>query len=410
MPGILDAEKIREDFPIFRRKFNGRSLIYLDNAATTQKPRQVIDAVKRFYEEVNANPHRGVYSPAVEATEAYEEARRKVARMINADSHEIIFVRNATDALNLAALMLSEKLGKGDSILMTEMEHHSNLVPWQLEARRRGLKLKFIPFDAEGYLDLREADRLATPDVRVIAFTHASNVLGTITPVDELVGLACEIGAYTVLDAAQSVPHMKVDVRSLGVDFMAFSGHKMLGPTGVGVLYCRDDVLGEVEPFFGGGEAVSEVGFLSVSWREAPWRFEPGTPNTAGVIGLGAAVDYLGRLGMERVRGHEVELTSYAMKLMEEVEGLTVYGPPKPEDRAGIISFNLGDIHPHDLAAYLDQRAICIRAGHHCAMPLHEKLGVPATARASFYIYNTVTEINSFVESLEEAVKLFKPC
>lgn len=407
MCSLFNPLKIREDFPILKKTFNGKPLIYLDNAATTQKPRQVIEAVKRFYEEFNANPHRGIYSLSLETTRVYEEARRKIARLINAGEDEVIFTRNTTDALNLAARMVLKKMGKGDAVVLTEMEHHSNLVPWQIISKERELEMSFIPFDENGYLDLHEAERLINDRVKAVALVHASNVLGTINPVEKIAAMAREVGAYTIVDAAQSVPHMPVDVKRLGVDFLAFSGHKMLGPMGVGVLYGRREVLEELEPVFGGGEAISEVRLRETRWRPPPWKFEPGTPNAAGVVGLAAAVDYLDSIGMENVRRHDIHLLRKAFKEMEEIRDVKIYGPLKPEDRAGLIAFNLSDIHPHDLASYLDQHGICIRAGHHCAMPLHERLGVPATARASFYIYNTEEEVDALAEALRNALEFF---
>lgn len=401
----LDPHRIRQDFPIFQ---NNKNLIYLDSTATSQKPAQVIEAVAEFYKKINANVHRGVYEISVEATEAYENARKKVAEFIGArSSREIVFVRNTTEALNLAAYSLGlHRVKPGGKIVLTTMEHHSNIVPWQLIAKINRLKIEYIPFDDQGYLDLSEADR-KLKDADIFSFTHASNVLGTINDAKMLCRIAHEHGALAIVDAAQSVPHMPVNVQEMGCDLLAFSGHKMLGPTGIGVLFGRRELLEEMEPFQGGGEMIKEVYLDHSLWNDVPWKFEAGTPNIAGAIGLGAAVDYLRRIGMENVREHEHRLTAKALEIMSEIRHAKVYGPENPLHRCGLVSFNLADIHPHDLATYLDKHGICVRAGHHCAMPIHTHLGISATTRASFYIYNTEEELEIFREALLQALKVF---
>jgi len=406
----LDVHLIRKDFPIFQRTVRGKPLVYLDSAATSQKPRQVIEAIRRFYEEYNANVHRGVYQISIEATEAFEAARKKVARLINARSHrEIVFVRGTTEALNLVAYGWAKRnLRRGDTVLLTEMEHHSNLVPWQLVAKENGLKLSFVPFRTDGTLDTESLEDHANRNTKLFSFTYASNVLGTINDAVSMTKFAHEQGALAVVDGAQAVPHMRVDVQELGCDFLAFSGHKMLGPMGVGVLYGRQELLDEMEPFMGGGEMISEVHLDGSSWKVAPWRFEAGTPDVSGAIGLGAAVDYLSAVGLDAVRAHEESLTEYALTLLSELRWVTIYGPRDHRKRCGLIAFTLGDIHPHDLASFLNEEGICVRAGHHCAMPIHTKLGLSATTRASFYLYNTPEEIDILVGALRKAAKTFK--
>ncbi|HID05301.1 MAG TPA: cysteine desulfurase [Candidatus Caldiarchaeum subterraneum] len=406
---LLNVDEIRGDFPIFSRQVGGRPLIYLDSAATSQRPRQVVEAVRRYYEEYNSNVHRGVYSISVEATEEYERARRKISRFINAKSErEVVFVRGTTEALNLVAYAWAlRKLRKGDKILLTEMEHHSNIVPWQLIAQHTGAEINYIPFNRyDGKLELDKLDRYK--DFKILSFTYASNVLGTINDAKRLVKYAHENNALAVIDAAQAVPHMRVDVQEIGCDFLAFSGHKMLGPTGIGVLYGRRELLEEMQPFMGGGEMIREVHLSHSTWNEVPWKFEAGTPNVAGAIGLGAAVDYLERIGMERIREHEESLTKHALDEFEKIKGMRIYGPLEAGERAGLIAFNVADIHAHDLATLLDEDGICVRAGHHCAMPIHTKLETPATTRASFYLYNTHEEIERLTESIKKAAKKFK--
>ncbi|MDW8084258.1 MAG: cysteine desulfurase [Candidatus Caldarchaeum sp.] len=402
----FDPNIIRKDFPVFD---NQKNLIYFDSTATSQKPIQVIEAIADFYRRYNANVHRGVYSVSVEATEAYEKSRRKVAEFINAGtSREIVFVRNTTEALNLVAYSVGlNRMKKGGKIVLTMMEHHSNIVPWQLVSKMMNHKIEYIPFDQDGYLDLSNADKMLK-DASVFSFVHASNVLGTVNDAKYLCKLAHEHGALAVVDAAQSVPHMPVDVKDIGCDFLAFSGHKMLGPTGVGVLYGKFELLDELEPFMGGGEMIKEVNLDHSVWNDVPWKFEAGTPHIAGAVGLGAAVDYLRNLGMENVQRHEQEMTAKALELLMSLKQVKIYGPENPKHRCGLVAFNLGDIHPHDLATFLDQHRICVRAGHHCAMPIHTRLGLSATTRASFYVYNTPEELDVFHEVLKKAVKFFR--
>jgi cysteine desulfurase/selenocysteine lyase len=407
---MFDPLIIRDDFPILRREVNGRRLIYLDNAATTQKPKQVIDAIKNYYENFNANVHRGVYKLSVESTELYENARRLIADFVGAKSwREIIFTRNTTEGINLVAYAYAlHNLREGESIVLTEMEHHSNIVPWQNIARIKKAKIQYLPTTNDGYLRIDLTDKYLK-DASIFSFTHASNVLGTINPVNELVKTAKEYGAITVIDGAQSVPHMPVNVSSIGADFYAFSGHKMLGPLGIGVLYADRRLLEEMNPFLGGGEMIREVSFEKSSWNEVPWKFEAGTPSVADAVGLAEAVKYLNKLGMTNVRSHELKITLYAYQSMMEVPKIRLLGPEDSEARTGLISFTLADIHPHDLADFLDKKyGIAIRAGHHCAMPIHTKLGLTATARCSFYVYNSLDEIDVFVAGLKDALRVFK--
>ncbi len=404
------GSKIREDFPILKRLVRGKPFVYLDSAATTQKPIQVIEAIKNYYEMFNANVHRGIYSIAEEATVAYEKAREKVAHFINARSpREIVFTRNATEAINLVMYSWGlSNVRRRDVLLTTEMEHHSNLLPWQTLSKLKGATLKFIGFNEDGFLKLEEFDKYKNKSVKLFAFTFASNVLGTINQVRELVKYAKKMGAVTIVDAAQAVPHMPVDVQQLDCDFMVFSGHKMLGPMGIGVLYGKERLLEEMKPFMVGGEMVKAVSFESSEWNDIPWKFEAGTPNVEGAIGLAAAIDYLQRLGMDTVRKHEVKLTEHALDALTRVDGITYYGPSSPEQRCGLISFNLKGIHPHDLAMFLDNEGIAIRAGHHCAMLLHNRLGITASARVSFYIYNIPSEIDLLVNNLEKIKKMLE--
>ncbi len=406
---MLDTARIRADFPILHQVVNGRPLVYLDNAATSQKPRVVIETLVDYYSRYNANVHRGVHTLGDRATEAYEGARAKVARFINAPGPEtIIFVRNTTEGLNLVAYTWGRAhLRPGDEIVTTIMEHHSNLVPWQILAREKEAVLRFVGLTPAGELDMEDFARQLTPRTRIVAVTMASNVLGTITPVAEIVRQAHAVGAITVIDAAQAAPHLPIDVQALDCDFLAFSGHKMLGPTGIGVLYGRREHLERMPPFLGGGSMIRDVQLTTATWNDPPWKFEAGTPNIADAIGLGAAVDYLSALGMENVRAHEVALTAYALAALSQVEDLAIYGPPDPQRRTGVISFNLADIHAHDVGTILDQEGIAIRAGHHCCKPLMRHLGVAATARASFYIYNTREEVDRLVAALIRAKELF---
>lgn len=406
MPVALDVHRIRKEFPLLAQQVNGKPLVYLDNAATSQKPRQVIDAVKQFYERDNANVHRALYQLGERATQAYEGARQKVARFIGArDWRSVIFTKGATEAINLVAYAWGRhNLGPGDEVLITEMEHHSNIVPWQLLARDTGATLKHIPLADDHALDMDAARQLVTPRTKLVCTVHQSNVFGTVNPVKELAEMAHKVGALMLLDCAQSVPHFKVDVEDLDCDFMAFSGHKMLGPTGVGVLYGKTALLESMEPFLGGGEMIRTVTMEQATWNDIPWKFEAGTPNIAQAIGLGAAVDYLSEMGMDRIRDYIDELTSYGQERLSALPGVTLYGH-RPTSSA-VLPFNIESIHPHDVAQVLDQEGIAIRAGHHCAQPLMHRLDVPATCRASFYFYNTFEEIDRLVEGLKAAQSL----
>jgi cysteine desulfurase/selenocysteine lyase len=405
----LDVQRVRADFPILEREINGRQLVFLDSAASSEKPNQVIEAVADYYRTTHANVHRGIYRLSEEATDAYENARGRVARFINADSpKEIIFTRNATESINLVAQAWGRaNLRPGDEILLTEMEHHANLVPWQMIAQEKDVRLRFIPITEDGRLDLGGLDDLLTARTRIVAFTQASNVLGTLTPVRRIVDAAHAAGALALVDGAQGAPHMPVDVQALNCDFYAFSSHKMCGPTGVGVLWGRRALLEEMPPFLGGGEMIRRVELERSEWAELPQKFEAGTPAIAQAIGLGVAVEYLRELRMEAVRAHEKEITAYALDRLMEVPGLTLFGPTDVEARGGVASFALAEAHPHDIATILDGEAIAVRAGHHCAMPLHRRLQVPATTRASFYIYNTLEEVDYLVEALYKVKHIF---
>jgi cysteine desulfurase/selenocysteine lyase len=404
----LDARAIRAQFPIFRAP-RERPLCYLDSAATSQKPDAVLEAMDRYYATCNSNIHRGIYAIAEQATAAYEDARRRVAAFVNALSpRELIFTRNSTEAINLVAYAWGRSQTRpGDAIVLTEMEHHSNLVPWQMLAQERGLELRFIPVTGGGELDLEPLPGLlADGRVKLVGVVHLSNVLGTVNPVAEIARQARAAGALTLLDASQSVPHCPVDVQALGCDFMAFTSHKMLGPTGIGALWGRRDLLESMPPFLGGGEMIREVGLRESKWNELPWKFEAGTMAIAEAIGFGAAVDYLGALGMDRVFAHDRELAASTMERLREVPELTVLGPPA-DRRGGVIAFTLDGLHPHDVATVLDAEGVAVRAGHHCAMPLHEKLAVPASARASFHCYTVPEEIDALIRGLHRARKVF---
>ena len=404
-----DVAAIRRDFPILDRTVRGKKLVYLDNAATSQKPQAVIDAISDYYRNYNANVHRGIHTLSDEATDAYEQARLKVARFIKAKSPRgVVFVRSTTEALNLVAdAWARRELKPGDEILLSRMEHHSNLIPWQLVARDTGAKLRFISLKPDGTMNLSNLDELINDRTRLVSVSHMSNVLGTVNPVRELADAAHARGALMVVDGAQSVPHMPVDVEELGCDFLAFSGHKMLGPTGIGVLYGRESILESMEPYQGGGNMIMEVSCDTATWNEIPYKFEAGTPNVAGTIGLGAAIDYLNQLGMDRVRQHEHELTGYALGRFEELKDVLVFGPRDVENRGGVISFNFLDVHAHDVGTVLDQEGVAIRAGHHCCQPLMRWLDVAATARASFYLYNTNEEVDVLIGSLKKAKEMF---
>ena len=405
---VLDIAAIRADFPILSRQVHGRPLVYLDNAATTQKPRQVIDALVDYYSNTNANIHRGLHTLAEEATAAYELTRQKTADFIGAASpREVVFTRNTTESLNLLAYTLGARLRPGDEIILSALEHHSNLVPWQLVTQRSGARLRFIELDADGEFDIDQARTLFNQRTRIVSIAHMSNVLGTIAPVAELSEMAHAVDATMIIDAAQSVPHLPLDVASLGADFAAFSAHKMLGPTGVGVLWGRQELLADLDPFLGGGEMISVVNREESSWAALPHKFEAGTPNIADVVAFGAALDYLSAVGMQTVREHDHALTAYAMDRLAAIEGLEIYGPADAERRGAVVAFNYADIHSHDIATILDRGGVAVRAGHHCAQPLMRTLAVPATARASFYIYNEMFEIDALVDGLREAGERF---
>jgi len=405
----VDFEAIRRQFPIFDRKVHGKPLIYLDSTATTQKPTAVLDALERYYRTFNANIHRGVYLIAEEATREYEDVRAKVARFLNAASHrEIVFTRGTTESVNLVAHGWGRKfVGQGDVVLLTEMEHHSNLVPWQLLAQDRGATLRFIPIDDHGRLDLTNLDRLLEGPVRIVSLAHVSNVLGTINPVADVIRRAHAVGARVMLDAAQSVPHMPVDVRALDCDFLALSGHKMLGPTGIGVLYGKREALESMNPFLGGGEMIREVRLEGSTWNDVPFRFEAGTMNIADTIAFGATIDYLEGIGMANVEAHGRELVLETFRVLGAIPGVTIYGPPVSEPRGAIVSFTVDDIHAHDVAAVLDRDGVAVRAGHHCAMPLHAKLGIAASTRASFHVYNSTSDIERLGDGIRKAKQLF---
>ena len=404
---MYDVDKVRRDFPILERRIGDKKLVYLDNAATSQKPRRVIQSLTEYYEDHNANIHRGVHRLAEEATAAYEEARRKMARFLGASEvRGLIFTRGTTESINLVAYAWGRKfLREGDEVVLTEAEHHSNLVPWQLAARATGASLRFIPILDDGTLDMQEARRLIGARTKLVGCIHASNVLATINPVERLAELAHENDALMLVDGAQSAPHLPVDVEELGCDFFACSGHKMLGPTGVGVLWGRPEILEEMDPFLGGGEMIREVHLDNSTWNDLPYKFEAGTMNVAQAVGLGAATDYLDELGMQNVREHERRLGEYAYRRLSEIQGITLYGPER--DRTGLVSFSLPDVHPHDLSQLLDEEGIAIRSGHHCAQPLMRRLGVAATSRASFYLYNTEEEVDVLVEALVRARDFF---
>ena len=398
---MINVHQVRQDFPIFHRG-DPHPLVYLDSAATSQKPIQVIEAEARFYREWNANVRRGIYHLAYEATQRYEEARARLAEFIGAKPDEVIFTRGTTEALNLAAFCLGEtRVQRGDRILVTEMEHHANLLPWQLLAQRKGAELLAVGIDSQGRLDLEDFRKKLNTKTKVVALAHVSNVLGTINPVVEVAEAAHKVGAVVVVDAAQSVPHMPVKVADLGCDILAFSGHKMLGPTGIGVLWAKTALLEEFPPFLVGGEMIREVWIDRATWADPPAKFEAGTPPIAQAIGLAAAVDYLQALGMSEVWAHGRELTGLALEGLLRREFVEVYGPKSQDERGALVAFNLKGLHPHDVATLLDQEGICIRAGHHCAQPLHRRLGIPASCRASFYVYNTKEEVELFLSALD---------
>ncbi|NDB45849.1 MAG: cysteine desulfurase [Nitrososphaeria archaeon] len=412
MQTAISVDQIRKDFPILQRKVrNDKNLVYLDNAATTQKPIQVINAITDFYTNHNSNIHRAVHALAEEATEAYEMTRDKIAKFLNIkDRQEIVFVRGTTEAINLVAYAWGRQtIKEGDIIVTTEYEHHSNIVPWQLLTQEKKAKLEYIAINDHGELILDQLDQyLATGKVKLVAVSQMSNVLGTITDVAAVIAKCKKAGVRVLIDGAQSVPHMKVDLDSLGCDFFAFSGHKMLGPTGVGVLWAKKELLEQMAPFHGGGDMIREVHKYETTWNDLPYKFEAGTPNIADVIGFAAAIDYLNNIGMDYVRAHEIEITKYALDRLSAIPGIKLYGTSDMSKRGGVISFNFADIHPHDLATIIDEDGIAIRSGHHCAQVLMEKLDIAATSRASFYIYNTKEEVDVLINSLSRAARLFK--
>jgi len=406
----LDVEKIRRDFPILSRTVRGKPLVYLDSAATTQKPASVIEALSRFYRECNSNIHRGVHALAEEAEAHVDETRRKTAEFIGAAStNSIIFTRNTTESINLVAYAWGRKfLREGDEVLLTELEHHSNLIPWQMLAREKGVSLRFVPIEEDGSVTVEAARRSFTPRTKLFAFTAMSNALGTIVPVKEYAALAREHGAVSLVDGAQWVPHLKTDVRELGCDFLAFSAHKMLGPTGLGVLYGREELLEEMDPFLGGGDMIQEVWYDRATFNKLPYKFEAGTPNIAGTAAFKAALDYLSGIGLAAVREHDETLVRRAMEILEAEDHVTSFGPKDAARRGGVVSFNVGDLHPHDVGQVFDMEGIAVRVGHHCCQPLMRKFDVGGTARASFYLYNTLDEVEAFGRGLRKIKEFFK--
>ncbi|GLJ00944.1 cysteine desulfurase [Bacillus pumilus] len=402
----MNIKDVREQFPILHQQVNGHDLVYLDSAATSQKPRVVIDAMNEYYRSYNSNVHRGVHTLGTRATDAYEGAREKVRAFIRASSvQEIIFTRGTTTALNTVAISYARaNLKEGDEIVITHMEHHANIIPWQQAAKATGATLKYIPLQEDGTLSLEDVKQTITHQTKIVAVTHVSNVLGTINPIKEIAKIAHEHGAIIVVDGAQSTPHMQIDVQDLDCDFFAFSGHKMCGPTGIGVLYGKKDLLNNMEPAEFGGEMIDFVDLYDSTWKELPWKFEAGTPIIAGAVGLGKAIDFLNDIGMEEVSRYEHQLATYALERFKELDGATVYGP---QHRAGLVTFNLDDVHPHDASTVLDTEGVAIRAGHHCAQPLMKWLGVSATARASFYLYNTEEEIDQLIAALRKTKEYF---
>ncbi|MCY8485695.1 cysteine desulfurase SufS [Bacillus atrophaeus] len=402
----MNITDIREQFPILHQQVNGHDLVYLDSAATSQKPRAVIEAVDQYYNHYNSNVHRGVHTLGTKATDGYEGAREKVRKFINASSmQEIIFTKGTTTSLNMVALSYARaNLNQGDEIVITYMEHHANIIPWQQAAKATGATLKYIPLQEDGTLSLEDVKQTVTSNTKIVAVSHVSNVLGTINPIKEIAKIAHDNGAIIVVDGAQSTPHIKIDVQDLDCDFFALSSHKMCGPTGIGVLYGKKALLENMEPAEFGGEMIDFVGLYESTWKELPWKFEAGTPIIAGAIGLGAAIDFLEEIGLDEISRHEHKLASYALERFRQLDGVTVYGP---EERAGLVTFNLEDVHPHDVATVLDSEGIAVRAGHHCAQPLMKWLDVSATARASFYLYNTEEEIDKLAEALQKTKEYF---
>ena len=407
---MIDALKLRQDFPILHQLVNDEPLVYLDNAATTQKPEAVLAKVAAYYHQDNANVHRGVHTLAERATQSYESAREKVRAFINAkETAEVLFTRGTTTGLNWVASSFGDKFVEaGDEIVISYMEHHSNIIPWQQLAKQKGAKLIYIDITPEGYLDLADAKRKIGEKTKIVSIAHVSNVLGGINPIKELIALAHENDAVMVVDGAQAAPHMKVDVQQLDADFYAFSGHKMCGPTGIGVLYGKCQWLEQMEPVEFGGEMIDFVNLYDSTWKELPWKFEAGTPNIAGGIGLGAAVDYLTEIGMDEIHAYEQSLVDYVMPKLKAIEGVTVYGPQDPKDHTGVIAFNIEGLHPHDVATALDMEGVAVRAGHHCAQPLLKYLNVPATARASFYFYNTKKDADRLIDAIHKTKEFFQ--
>lgn len=405
----MNPREIRQDFPILHQEVNGHPLVYLDSAATSQKPQSVIDSLNQYYVTSNSNVHRGAHTLGARATEAYEMARERVATFINAKSAEqVVFTRGTTESLNMIAYGYARQLLKpGDEIVLSPSEHHSNLIPWQQVVRATGATLKFFPLQEDGTLLLEDVRATITDKTKLVAIAHVSNVLATIHPIREIAQIVHDHGAILVVDGAQSVPHMPVDVQSLDCDFLAFSGHKMCGPTGVGVLYGKRKYLDLMEPTYFGGEMIEVVELHQSTWKETPWKFEGGTPIIAGAIALGAAIDYLVKVGMDAIHDHDLRLSAYAMEKLSQMDGISIYGPGLGKPRAGLVTFNVDKIHPHDLATVLDSEGIAIRAGHHCAQPLMRSLGVVATARASFYLYNTESDIDALVQGLQSAKEFF---
>ncbi|QHE53435.1 cysteine desulfurase [Pontibacillus sp. HMF3514] len=402
----MDVKQVRNAFPILHQEVNGHPLVYLDSAATSQKPQSVISAIEEYYKGYNSNVHRGVHTLGTWATDGYEGAREKVRRFINAKStQEIIFTRGTTTSINTVAYSYGrDNLEPGDEIVITPMEHHSNIIPWQQTAKATGATLKYIPLQEDGTISLDDVKETVTDNTKIVAMMHVSNVLGSINPIKEVTEIAHEHGAVMLVDGAQAAPHMRVDVQDLNCDFYAFSGHKMGGPTGIGVLYGKKDILEKMEPVEFGGEMIDFVGLYDSTWKELPWKFEGGTPIIAGAIGLGAAIDFLESVGLEEIEAHEKKLAQYALDRLQSIDGVTVYGP---QERAGLVTFNLDDVHPHDVATVLDAEGIAVRAGHHCAQPLMKWLEVSATARASFYMYNTKEDVDAFVDGLQKTKEFF---
>lgn len=397
----------RKDFPILKTKVHGKPLVYLDNASTSQKPKIVLEALEEYYTRYNSNIHRGLHKLSELATAEYEKARETVAKFIGAEYEEVVFTRNTTESLNILAYLLLPQLQQRDEIILTPMEHHSNLVPWITLARKYKLTVRYIPLLPDGTLDLETYKHMLTHKTKIVSITHASNVLGTVNPVEEMTKIAHQHDALVIVDGAQSVPHMPIDVKKIDCDFLAFSSHKMLGPTGIGVLYGKKKHLENMEPFLYGGGMINEVTYEHATWAELPWKFEAGTPNIADAIAFSEAILYLRKMGMKNIKEHEQTLTRYALQKLNQIEGLTTYGP-SAEKRIGVVSFNLEEIHPHDVATLLDKQGIAIRAGHHCTMPLHKSLGIQSSCRASFYLYNTKEEIDYLCDALEKVKKVFR--